>query len=226
MQASRHGRDLVQRVLAFSRDQKAAKTRVHLAAAISQALKMLRPTMPATVLINQQIEDVPPILADAGQLQQVIVNLVTNARQAIGNNLGTITIGVSPASRRSKSRRGGDFVRLRVADTGCGMDTETKDRIFEPFFTTKNVGVGTGLGLSDRPRDHCRPWRADRGEKPTRRRDRVYHSAAGSSDRGTNGRGGSSVKLRNRSPALVTYCSVKPLLPSLRSSGSIALRPG
>ena len=109
---------------------------------------MLRPTIPATVLINQQIEEVPPILADAGQLQQIIVNLVTNARQAIGNDLGTITIAVSAASRRSKRRRGGGFVRLRVADTGCGMDAETKDRIFEPFFTTKNVGEGTGLGLS------------------------------------------------------------------------------
>jgi len=148
VQASRHGRDLVQRILAFSRNQKAAKTRVDLAAIIGQALQMLRPTIPATVLINQQIEDVPPILADAGQLQQIIVNLVTNARQAIGKDLGTITIGVSPASRHSKRQRGGDSVRLWVADTGCGMDAETKDRIFEPFFTTKNVGDGTGLGLS------------------------------------------------------------------------------
>jgi PAS domain S-box-containing protein len=148
VQASRHGRDLVQRILAFSRDQKAAKSRVDLAATIGQALQMLRPTIPATVLINQQIEEVPRILADAGQLQQIIVNLVTNARQAIGNDLGTITIAVSAASRRSKRRRGGGFVRLRVADTGCGMDAETKDRIFEPFFTTKNVGEGTGLGLS------------------------------------------------------------------------------
>ena len=148
VQASRHGRDLVQRILAFSRNQEAAKTRVDLAAAIGQALQMLRPTIPATVLINQQIEEVPPILADGGQLQQVIVNLVSNARQAIGNDLGTITIGVSPASRRSNRRYGGDFVRLRVADTGCGMDAETMDRVFEPFFTTKKVGEGTGLGLS------------------------------------------------------------------------------
>ena len=148
VQASRHGRDLVQRILAFSRNQKAAKTRVDLAAIIGQALQMLRPTIPATVLINQQIEDVPPILADAGQLHRIIVNLVTNARQAIGKDLGTITIGVSPASRHSKRQRGGDSVRLWVADTGCGMDAETKDRIFEPFFTTKNVGEGTGLGLS------------------------------------------------------------------------------
>jgi signal transduction histidine kinase len=148
VQASRHGRDLVQRILAFSRDQKAAKTKVDLAATIRAALQMLRPTIPATVLINEEIQDVPPVLADAGQLQQIIVNLVTNARQAIGNGLGTITIGVAPASRRQNRRRGDNFVCLRVADTGCGMDAKTRDRIFEPFFTTKNVGEGTGLGLS------------------------------------------------------------------------------
>ena len=119
-----------------------------LAASTRQALRMLRPTIPATILINDEIEEGPLILADAGQLQQVVVNLITNAQQAIGDDLGTITIGVSPASRRSNRRYGGDFVRLRVADTGCGMDAETKDRVFEPFFTTKKVGEGTGLGLS------------------------------------------------------------------------------
>src|SRR5947209_3837096 len=108
----------------------------------------LSPHIPAPVLTIQTVVGFPPILADGGQLQQVIVNLVSNARQAIGNDLGTITIGVSPASQRSNRRYSGDFVRLRVADTGCGMDAETMDRVFEPFFTTKKVGEGTGLGLS------------------------------------------------------------------------------
>ncbi|MBV8504482.1 MAG: PAS-domain containing protein [Alphaproteobacteria bacterium] len=148
VQASRHGRDLVQRILAFSRNQKAAKTKVDLASTIRQALQMLRPTIPATVLISEEIEDVPLVFADAGQLQQVIVNLVTNARQAIGSALGTITVNLSGASPRSNRRQDGDFVRIRVVDTGCGMDAETKERIFDPFFTTKNVGEGTGLGLS------------------------------------------------------------------------------
>jgi PAS domain S-box-containing protein len=148
VQASRHGRDLVQRILAFSRDQEVVKTQVNLAESARQALQMLRPTVPATILINEEIEEVPFIFADAGQLQQVVVNLITNAQQAIGDHLGTITIGVSPASRRANRRYGGDFVRLRIADTGCGMDAETKDRVFEPFFTTKKVGEGTGLGLS------------------------------------------------------------------------------
>jgi signal transduction histidine kinase len=91
------------------------------------------------VLISEEIEDVPLILADPGQIQQVVVNLATNALQAIGDRMGTITVALSES---------GNFIRLRVADTGCGMDAETRDRIFEPFFTTKNVGEGTGLGLS------------------------------------------------------------------------------
>jgi signal transduction histidine kinase len=148
VQASRHGRDLVGRILAFSRDQEAVKSEVDLAAVTREALQMLRPTIPTTILIDEEIESVPLILADAGQLQQVIVNLVTNARQAIDGDLGRITIGVSRSSRRSTRRHGANFVRLSVADSGCGMTAETKERIFEPFFTTKNVGEGTGLGLS------------------------------------------------------------------------------
>jgi signal transduction histidine kinase len=139
VQASRHGRDLVQRILAFSRHQQAAKARVDLAAIVRQALQMLRPTIPAMMLINEEIEQVPLILADPGQIQQVVVNLVTNAVQAIGDRMGTITVSIS---------KNGSSIRLRIADTGCGMDAETIDRIFEPFFTTKNVGEGTGLGLS------------------------------------------------------------------------------
>jgi signal transduction histidine kinase len=139
VQASRHGRDLVRRILAFSRHQQVAKARADLAAITREALQLLRPTIPAMVLISEQIEDVRLILADPGQIQQVVVNLVTNAAQAIGDHIGTITVSLSQS---------GNFIRLRIADTGCGMDAETRDRIFEPFFTTKNVGEGTGLGLS------------------------------------------------------------------------------
>jgi signal transduction histidine kinase len=148
LQASRRGRDLLQRILAFSRDQETAKTTVDLAATTRACLQMLRATVPATVLLNEEIAPVPLIHADAGQLQQIIVNLVTNARQAIGNHLGTITVAVSPLGQSQMRADGSQFVLLRVSDTGCGMDAETKNRIFEPFFTTKEVGEGTGLGLS------------------------------------------------------------------------------
>ena len=146
VQASRHGRDLVRRILAFSRHQQVGRARVDLAAITHEALQMLRPTIPATVLIDEQIEDVPLILADPSQIQQVVVNLVTNAVQAIGDRMGTVTVSLSAAI--GSPSPAGNFIRLRIVDTGCGMDAETKNRIFEPFFTTKTVGEGTGLGLS------------------------------------------------------------------------------
>jgi PAS domain S-box-containing protein len=148
VKASRHGRDLVQRILAFSRSQDGVRARVDLAAIARQSLQMLRPTIPATVLIKEEIEEVPLTFADAGQLQQVIVNLVTNSLQAIGNGMGIITVRLSPRQRGNTSRSGADLICLEVVDTGCGMDAATVDRIFEPFFTTKGVGEGTGLGLS------------------------------------------------------------------------------
>jgi two-component system, cell cycle sensor histidine kinase and response regulator CckA len=109
---------------------------------------MLRATIPATVSIKEEIVNVPPIFADPSQLQQIIVNLVTNARQAIEDGLGMITVGVASVRGRPSRSDGCGLVRLSVADTGCGMAAETRDRIFEPFFTTKDVGEGTGLGLS------------------------------------------------------------------------------
>jgi signal transduction histidine kinase len=79
------------------------------------------------------------MLGDPGQLHQVILNLVTNAAQAIGAKPGRIQIGLVPV---------GDLLCLTVADTGCGMDETTRARMFEPFFTTRPVNEGTGLGLS------------------------------------------------------------------------------
>ncbi|HKW54174.1 MAG TPA: ATP-binding protein [Stellaceae bacterium] len=79
------------------------------------------------------------MLGDPGQLHQVILNLVTNAAQAIGAKPGRIQVGLVPV---------GDALCLNVADTGCGMDETTRTRMFEPFFTTKAVNEGTGLGLS------------------------------------------------------------------------------
>ena len=82
---------------------------------------------------------VPPMVGDPSQLHQVILNLVTNAAQAIGTSPGTINVAIT-------RERGG--LRLSVTDTGCGMDEATRSRIFEPFFTTKAVNEGTGLGMS------------------------------------------------------------------------------
>ncbi len=102
---------------------------------------MLRASIPSTIALVDSIEPTIPIIGDPGQLHQVLVNLVMNAAQAIGDRQGTVTV---LAQRESD----GAQARLSVADTGCGMDGVTRERVFEPFFTTKEVGKGTGLGLS------------------------------------------------------------------------------
>ncbi|HKT20114.1 MAG TPA: ATP-binding protein [Stellaceae bacterium] len=137
--AGAHARDLVKQVLAFSRKEQSVKRDVDLAALVADALKMLRASLPATIRIIETIAPVPPIHADPTQLNQVVMNLVTNAAQAIGDRLGTITVTVRPA---------GDAASLAIADTGCGIDPADLERVFEPFFTTKQVGQGTGLGLA------------------------------------------------------------------------------
>jgi signal transduction histidine kinase len=143
--ATRRAKELVQQVLAFSRKQEIQKTEVDPAGVVREALQMLRVTMPPNIAVIEEIDPVPPILADAGQLQQVVVNLVTNAAHAIGNADGSVTVGVSVLD---PAKGAGDLVQICIADTGCGMEQEVVDRIFEPFFTTKGVGEGSGLGLS------------------------------------------------------------------------------
>ena len=140
MEACERARSLVQRILAFSRKQNSEKRSFDLAATVHEALRMLRASLPATVQIVERVADVPSFFGDSSQLHQVMVNLVTNAAQAIGTAMGTITIDL----RQERDAR----LRLAVSDTGCGMDEATAARIFEPFFTTKDVGQGTGLGLS------------------------------------------------------------------------------
>lgn len=150
MNAGRHSRDLVRSILAFSRKQDGGLSLIDLGATLRESAHMLRATLPTTVNIVEQIDDVPPLLGNAGQLQQVVVNLVNNAVQAIGERFGTVTIKLWHEDREvgDHDRRTGDSVCLRVTDTGHGMDRETMSRVFDPFFTTKPVGEGTGLGLS------------------------------------------------------------------------------
>jgi PAS domain S-box-containing protein len=150
VEASDRARNLVQSILSFSRKQDRLKARIDPADVIRQSLQMLRMTLPATVRINEEIIPTPPILADADELNQVVVNLVTNAAHAIGAAPGTVTIGLAAlGSAKTNDENAEDgWVRLWVADTGCGMDAQTVERVFEPFFTTKEVGQGTGLGLS------------------------------------------------------------------------------
>ncbi len=137
--ASEQARDLVRRVLAFSRREKVEKIHVSPTASVNDALSLLRSTIPSSIQLAHRIDNVPPIFADPSQICQVVTNLVANGAQAIEPAPGFITVTLQQA---------GEEIRLSVTDTGAGMDEATRQRIFEPFFTTKEVGQGTGLGLS------------------------------------------------------------------------------
>jgi PAS domain S-box-containing protein len=143
-QASLQARDLVRQILAFSRKQEIVKEPTNLGSIVRNVLQMLRASVPSTIELIETINDVPAIFADANQLQQVVVNLITNAAYSIGNRVGRVRVAVDIQDNAS----GEPMIRLDVVDTGCGMSTEIVHRMFEPFFTTKPVGEGTGLGLS------------------------------------------------------------------------------
>jgi PAS domain S-box-containing protein len=152
--AAERAAGLTQQLLAFSRKQVLQPVVLDLNARISESLKMLRP------LITEHIElalvldpELGSMKADPGQIEQVIVNLVVNARDAMpqGGKLTIETAGVhldDEYAHQHASVRPGQYVMLAVSDTGTGMNAEAQAHIFEPFFTTKGRGKGTGLGLS------------------------------------------------------------------------------
>lgn len=159
--AARRGRELVRQILSYSRRQPSEFKRIALYPVLEEAARLLRSTLPARVeLLLDCATDVPPILADATQIQQVVLNLATNALQAMRDTRGVIDIRLDtvfldaamvaahPALYALQEQHPGNTVRLSVSDTGPGMSEEVRARIFEPFFTTKQVGDGTGLGLS------------------------------------------------------------------------------
>jgi CheY-like chemotaxis protein/two-component sensor histidine kinase len=140
---------LTGQLLAFSRKQVLQPTVVDLNRIVEETRTMLRHLVRADIRFETSLEPrLAPVEADARQLEQVIINLVVNASDAIPGG-GTITIATANATSDGKgSRTAGRYAVLSVADDGIGMDEETRDRIFEPFFTTKELGRGTGLGLA------------------------------------------------------------------------------
>ena len=148
-------RQLVQQILAFSRRQTQELQRQPLRPLVEEALRLLRSLLPAAVQLNTRLGHEPlPVLADATQVQQVLMNLCTNAWQAMAGQPGEITVALRVAqvdpsqALQLGSIEAGAYACLSVADNGPGIDPETQRRIFEPFFTTKAPGSGTGLGLS------------------------------------------------------------------------------
>jgi PAS domain S-box-containing protein len=153
--SAQRARSLVQQILAFGRQQAAQRSRQTLRPLIHEAVRLLQATLPANVVIA--VDGVAPDLlaeVDGNQLQQVLINLCTNAWHAMPASGGRIEIGLdtrpssAPPDPANPEAPGRDWAHLWVKDNGSGMPPELQERIFEPFFTTKPVGQGTGLGLS------------------------------------------------------------------------------
>jgi signal transduction histidine kinase/CheY-like chemotaxis protein/HAMP domain-containing protein len=152
--AAERARDLTRQLLAFSRKQLLELKTANLGIIIHSFENMLRRTILENIVIEVKIApDLGQVLADTGQIEQVLLNLAINAQDAMPNG-GTLTIEAknfeldeSYTSRHAEVSPG-QYVMLSVSDTGTGMDEEVRSHIFEPFFTTKELGRGTGLGLS------------------------------------------------------------------------------
>ncbi len=152
--AGMRARDLVRQLLAFSRQQTLEFTSVDVNRVVARLEKLLRRTIQEDINIEiVPARWLPPIRADIGQLEQVVMNLAINARDAMPSG-GTLRIETGETdldeegAERHHDVHPGRYVRLAVSDSGHGIDPETLERVFDPFFTTKEKGKGTGLGLS------------------------------------------------------------------------------
>jgi PAS domain S-box-containing protein len=153
--ASVRARDLIQQILTFSRRQAHELVAQPMRPLVEESISLLRSTLPARVELQARLSDAPLFVhADGTQIQQVLMNLCTNAWHALPDGSGTITVGLDEAWLDAAAARAvgalppGRYAHLWVCDTGIGMDVQTRSRVFEPFFTTKPPGRGTGLGLS------------------------------------------------------------------------------
>ncbi len=153
MKAGRRAAELTQQLLAFGRRQQLQVRVILPNETVQDTTRLLRRLIGEDIVLKLELGDVPPVKADPGQLGQVLMNLATNARDAMPRG-GELTIATDRVeideggAARLGTDRGGTHLRLRVRDTGHGMDDATRRLVFEPFFTTKPVGKGTGLGLA------------------------------------------------------------------------------
>jgi signal transduction histidine kinase/CheY-like chemotaxis protein len=167
--AGERAKHLVQQILAFSRQQESEHTNIDPDSIVHETVQLMRAALPKSISLNLRLRpDRVTIRGNPTQLVQVLVNLCVNSRDAIGSQHGSIDIEtdlVGPGAGAAGDEARGmlhdgqhlataplqpnvQYLRVKVRDTGCGMDTRTMERMFEPFFTTKEVGKGTGLGLA------------------------------------------------------------------------------
>ena len=155
MHAADRAQNLIAQILTFSKSKEISSSVVSIQSVVAEALKLLWPSIPATISIEQSIDRTcRNILADPSQIHQIVVNLCTNAFQAMEETVGLIRIELKEVLVGSNLLKtlpklsAGSYVRLSISDNGPGMDEAIMERIFEPFFTTKAMNKGTGLGLS------------------------------------------------------------------------------
>ena len=153
--AGLRGKDLVKQFLTISRQNEQPEKIVQLEEIIEECLPLLRSTLPTTIELRKNIDTESGLIAaDPTQINQVIMNLCTNAGYAMQENGGVLDISLSDIRLKDEDivrypgLQPGDYIKLIVADTGHGMTGDVMDRIFDPFYTTKKQGKGTGLGLS------------------------------------------------------------------------------
>jgi signal transduction histidine kinase len=156
LQASARAKDLVRQILTFSRQQNDDKTPLQLGPVIKEALDLLRSSLPQSIEIKTKISSgKAQILANGTQLQQIIMNLGTNAHHAMRETGGILSVEIDTViiqdfDEKSKSLllSPGRYLQIKVCDNGCGMERSILDKIFDPYFTTKPLGQGTGMGLA------------------------------------------------------------------------------
>lgn len=155
LKAGLRGKELVKQILSFSRIGEQKQQKVQLHTLVKECLNMLRASMPSTIDIRRQISvDSGSVLADPTQIHQVIMNLCTNAAQAIGEQAGELEVNLAAVTLNNETAAeslnlsGGAYLKLSVKDSGHGMTPGVQEQIFDPFFTTRRKSGGTGLGLS------------------------------------------------------------------------------
>ena len=152
--AARRGAEMIRKLLTFSRNDQLEFRATDLRHLVHDAGRMLRRLLPETIQIQiDDAEPAPAVRADHAAVQQILMNVATNARDAMpGGGTVTVTIGRRRFTEEERHVRGwgeaGEYAMITVRDTGCGMDERTKAKVFEPFFTTKPTGRGTGLGMA------------------------------------------------------------------------------
>ncbi|MBI9074154.1 MAG: response regulator [Desulfatibacillum sp.] len=155
LKASHRAKDLVGQILTFSRQKGQEQRPVKLDLVVKEALKLLRASLPSSVTFRRYIrKDAGKVLADPTSMHQVLMNLCTNASHAMGDTGGVLEVRLENEvfepgdTLPDPEMLPGKYLCLMVADTGRGMDNQTRERIFDPYFTTKEMGEGTGLGLA------------------------------------------------------------------------------